>query len=135
MSERVPAALRRFVAERAQHRCEYCRLHEEDALLAHEPDHVIATKHRGETNADNLAWTCFSCNRFKGSDIASVDPDTGQIVRLFHPRRDVWNDHFHVDDGRIVPLTASGRVTEYLLQFNLPNNVEYRRRLAAIGRL
>lgn len=72
MSEYVPAELRRLIRERAGHRCEYCLLHEEDAFLPHEPDHIIAVKHRGETTEGNLAWTCFVCNRGKGSDLASV---------------------------------------------------------------
>ena len=36
--------------------CEHCLLHEEDAMLAHQPDHVIAVKHRGVTHESNLAW-------------------------------------------------------------------------------
>jgi 5-methylcytosine-specific restriction endonuclease McrA len=63
MSEYVPAELRRLIRERAGHRCEYCLLHEDDAFLPHEPDHIISVKHRGETNEGNLAWTCFVCNR------------------------------------------------------------------------
>ncbi len=135
MRERVPAALRRLVADRANRRCEYCGIHEDDVFLAFEPDHIVALKHRGATSEDNLAWTCFSCNRLKGSDVASIDPDTGKVVRLFHPRRDKWEDHFRHEQGRILPLTAIGRVTEYLLQFNAPDSVDYRRQLARAGRL
>jgi len=94
MSEPLPAALRTRVRERAEGRCEYCLLHEEDAWVAHEPDHIIATKHRGRTREANLAWTCFACNRHKGTDVASIDDSTGQVVRLFHPRRDQWRDIF-----------------------------------------
>ncbi len=82
----MPAELRRLIRERAGHRCEYCLLHEEDAFLPYEPDHIIAVKHRGQTTEGNLAWTYFVCNRGKGSDFASVDETTGEIVRLFHPR-------------------------------------------------
>lgn len=134
MSDHVPDSLRNLVEQRAQGRCEYCLLHDDDPLLSHEPDHITAVKHRGETNAENLAWSCFRCNRHKGSDIASIDLETGQIVRLFHPRRDVWSDHFRIEDGRIVPLTAIGRVTEYLLQFNVPGRIELRKLLSRVGR-
>jgi 5-methylcytosine-specific restriction endonuclease McrA len=70
----VPERLRRQVQERAQGRCEYCLIHESDMYYPHEPDHVIAEKHGGATSLENLAWACFYCNRFKGSDLASVDP-------------------------------------------------------------
>jgi|GEM_PF-2169557 len=74
MSQYVPLQLRREVRQRAGQHCEYCLLHEDDALLPHEPDHIIAVKHGGETSAGNLAWTCLLCNRAKGSDVASIDP-------------------------------------------------------------
>jgi hypothetical protein len=63
VTEYVAAATRRLVRARAQGRCEYCLIHEDDVLLPHEPDHIIASKHRGVTDKDNLAWTCFVCNR------------------------------------------------------------------------
>ncbi len=119
---------------RAQRRCEYCLLHADDAMLPHEPDHIVALKHRGRTHEDNLAWACFLCNRFKGSDLASIDVETGQVVRLFNPRTDDWSTHFRLQDGRIIPLTPVARVTEYLLQFNLPENVAFRKSLSAVGR-
>jgi 5-methylcytosine-specific restriction endonuclease McrA len=77
--------------------------------LPHEPDHIIAVKHRGEANAGNLAWTCFVCNRAKGSDLASVDETTGEIVRLFHPRTDLWDAHLElIKDGSLLARTAVG---------------------------
>ncbi len=135
MSARLSAALRELVQQRAARRCEYCLLHEEDAaIFSHEVDHVVARKHRGELTAGNLAFSCFACNSFKGSDIASIDIETGRVVRLFNPRRDKWSKHFRFEDGRIIPLTAKGRVTEYLLQFNLTKSVQARQNLAAAGR-
>jgi hypothetical protein len=133
MSEDVPAVLRGRVQERARGRCEYCRLHEEDAWEPHQPDHIIARKHRGQTVADNLAWTCALCNRHKGSDVASIDPLTNRVVRLFHPRRDHWARHFRLEHGRILPRTAVGRVTEFLLQLNRPDRVRVRHLLSLKG--
>jgi hypothetical protein len=103
-------------------------------MLPHEPDHVIATKHGGETSADNLAFACFVCNRHKGSDLASVDPETGMIERLYHPRQDRWDDHFRLEGARIVPLTAIGRTTAFALQFNESRSIAARRLLQATGR-
>jgi len=134
MSPRVSADLRRLVQARARGRCEYCLIHEDDAHFSHQADHIVAQKHRGATHEDNLAWACYLCNLLKGSGIASVDLDTGQIVPLFNPRRDRWAEHFRLEDGRIVPLTPVGRVTECLLQFNRPQSVQERRWLVEVGR-
>lgn len=131
---RVGAAQRRRVQERAGGRCEHCLLSEEDAFFSHEPDHIIAEKHRGETVDENLAWSCFDCNRHKGSDIASRDPSTNQLTPLFDPRTQHWHEHFEFRDGRIDGITAIGRVTERLLKMNLPKRVEVRRILREAGR-
>lgn len=130
----IPAPLRQRVRRRAQHRCEYCLLSEEDAFLPHEPDHIVAEKHGGETTPQNLALACFDCNRFKGSDIASLDPMSGKLMPLFNPRSDAWETHFQVEGGRIFATTAVGRATERLLRLNLPARVEVRATLARVGR-
>ena len=122
----IAAAIRRRIQERAGGRCEYCLLAEEDAYFSHETDHIIAEKHGGETNLDNLAWSCFDCNRFKGSDISSLDPITNELTRLFNPRTDDWRGNFRTSHGIIEALTTTGRVTEKLLKLNLPARVEIR---------
>jgi len=133
-SARISSALRREVRERADGCCEYCLLPEAQAFFPHEPDHIVATKHGGVTTAENLALACFDCNRFKGSDIASIDPDTGELTQLFNPRTQDWNQHFRVAGGVIKPLTAVGRVTESVLKLNLPFRVEVREILGTIKR-
>lgn len=134
MSEYVPAALRREVRQRAHQHCEFCLIHEDDVLLPHEPDHIVATKHRGETTKANLAWTCFLCNRSKGSDIASVDDQTNEIVRLFSPRTDRWDEHFELQSkAKIVGKTAIGRATTELLKFNRAEQIEIRQTLMDAG--
>jgi len=130
----ISAGLRQRVRRRAKDCCEYCLLAEEDAFFPHEPDHIIAEKHGGATTAENLALACFDCNRFKGSDIASLDPLSGSLVSLFNPRTDGWNDHFRIYRGEIRALTAVGRATERLLKLNLPARVEIRATLARAGR-
>ena len=132
-STRISAALRREVRERAGERCEYCLLAESQAFFPHQPDHLIALKHGGKTTLANLALSCVDCNRFKGSDIASMDAPTGKLVPLFNPRTQQWHDHFHLRGGLITPLSSFGRVTEKLLRLNLPDRVEVREILAAIG--
>ncbi|MGO9111742.1 MAG: HNH endonuclease [Thermoguttaceae bacterium] len=130
----IPAGIRQRVRRRAKGCCEYCLLAEQDSFFVHEPDHIVAEKHGGATTADNLALACFDCNRFKGSDIASLDPRGGGLVRLFNPRTDVWAEHFQVEAGRIRPLTDVARATERLLKLNLPVRVEIRVTLARLGR-
>jgi hypothetical protein len=122
------------VSERAGDRCEYCRLAQHDAYFSHEPDHIIAEKHGGETTFENLAWACFDCNRFKGSDIASLDPPSGELVQLFNPRSQSWREHFEIHGGTIRGLTPTGRATERLLKFNLSERVEVRHVLSQTGR-
>ena len=130
---RILAPLRREVRDRAKQRCEYCLLAESQALFPHEPDHLIALKHGGKTTSANLALACFDCNRFKGTDIASIDPVTGELVGLFNPRTQRWSEHFRLNGGKIVPLTPVGRVTERMLRLNLSHRVKKRERLIALG--
>jgi len=129
----IPPALRRLVVERAGGCCEYCRLRQEDKLITFEIDHIIAEKHRGKTEADNLCLSCYQCNSYKGSDIASADPQTGNATFLFNPRRQNWTDHFRYSGAVIVPLTPEGRVTEFLLQLNDPRRIAERELLMGIG--
>lgn len=130
---RISAALRREVRERAGGRCEYCLLTESKSFFPHEPDHLIALKHGGETVSANLALACFDCNRFKGPNIASLDPVTRELVALFNPRTQTWSEHFKLNGGRIIPLTAAGRATEQLLRLNIRTRVEARERWIALG--
>jgi hypothetical protein len=122
-------ALRDLVRLRAAGLCEYCRISERFTLAEHEIDHVIAVKHGGQTVVGNLALCCAVCNRFKGSDIASVDSKTGQLTALFHPRLDRWDDHYEFRDGEILGLTARGRVTVRLLRMNRPTRIKERQLL------
>ena len=130
----IPADLRRLVVERAGSCCEYCRMQVADRLLPFEIDHVIAEKHGGFTQADNLCLACYRCNGFKGSDIASADPETGNATFLFNPRHQHWDDHFRLNDALLEPTTPEGRVTVFLLRLNAPIQIEQRAILIAKGR-
>lgn len=134
MSERITAAFRRAVINRARGRCEYCGMADTETLAPHEPDHVIATQHGGETALANLAYACFQCNRFKGSNIASLDPPTGALTPLFNPRVERWAQHFRLNGAIIEPLTDIGRATVFLLRLNDPERVTIRANLLSRGR-
>jgi hypothetical protein len=103
---------------RAHHRCEYCRIPHPHYRLPFQVDHIIARQHGGAATLDNLAMACFHCNRFKGPNIAGLDPTSGELVRLFHPRTDRWTEHFRFDGPRLVGLTPIGRATIHVLAMN-----------------
>ncbi len=100
-------------------------------------DHVISLKHNGKTEKKNLALACLSCNLHKGSDITSVDVETGRIMPLFNPRKDKWDEDFDVNPrfGTIEGKTATGRATVELLKFNTKERVLERRYLIELGEL
>jgi hypothetical protein len=124
---RLPKSVRQQVRQRATACCEYCGKPEGFSPIEHQIDHVIAVQHGGSDAIDNLVYACFRCNNKKGSNIASLDRDTDQLVPLFNPRTDTWGDHFFEDDGQIKAKTSTGRVTVLVLGFNDPKEVELRK--------
>jgi hypothetical protein len=122
-SNSISTELRKLVINRASERCEYCLIHSCYSIYTHEVDHIIAIKHGGKTSSENLALSCLSCNRHKGSDFATIDAATGEIVPLFNPRRQIWDEHFYFEGARIEGKTQIGQATARLLQFNLPNRL------------
>jgi putative hemolysin len=129
----MPESFAEKVRRRAGGVCEYCHLPDGCFPLPHELDHIIATKHRGLNDASNRALACFECNRSKGPCISGVDPASGSIVRLFHPRRHKWSAHFRWDGPVLFGRTAIGRTTIEVLEINLPHRVEIRETLIAEG--
>ena len=102
-------------------------------LLFH-VDHIIAQKHGGQTESENLAWACFSCNLRKGSNIAGFDPESSELTRLFHPRLDTWSDHFVFWDGVwLRGKTPIGRATIAALDINHPDSLAVREALRDEG--
>jgi HNH endonuclease len=126
----IAASLRREIVERAGSRCECCLLPSTMGFFPHEIDHVIAEKHGGKTDPDNLAYSCWRCNRYKGTDLGSFDPKTNNFSQLFNPRTQVWTEHFEFDGEEIVGLTPEGRTTVRLLQMNSVDRLVERAALA-----
>jgi HNH endonuclease len=120
-----------IVRVRAGHRCEYCLLPQSSRRLRFQIDHVVAQQHGGAADLDNLALSCGRCNRFKGPNIAGIDPQSSAMSRLYHPRVDRWADHFRWEGARIVGLTAIGRATIVVLTMNHPDDVAVRLELIA----
>ncbi len=90
----MDAGVRNFVRLRAEGRCEYCRLPEAEDEWPFHVDHIIAKVHQPNDDPNNLAWTCTQCNLHKGTNFASIDPETSARVDLFDPRRQIWYEHF-----------------------------------------
>jgi len=129
----ISSAILRDVIARAGGRCENCGVPEGATLAPHEPDHIIAERHGGKTEIDSLAYACYQCNRFKGPNIATRDPQTGLLTPLFHPRTDHWSAHFRLIGPLIEPLTSAGRGTATLLRFNHERRIALRAELLLQG--
>ena len=95
---------------------------------------MIAEKHGGATEAANLAYTCWRCNRHKGTDLGSFDPATNDFSMLYHPRTQHWQEYFALDGTRTEGLTAEGRTTVRLLQLNSAERIAERQALRESGR-
>jgi hypothetical protein len=134
MADDISQHLRREIRARAGGRCEYCLMDEAHLVWGCEVDHILSRKHGGATELSNPAFSCARCNRAKGTDIGSVHPESEELIRLFHPRRDSWREHFRINGPRIVGLTLVGQVTVTLLQFNQDERVLERTLLQRAGR-
>jgi hypothetical protein len=122
----MDAETRPRVRERAGNRCEYCRIHQRHYLITFHIEHIVARQHQGSDDDANLALACHSCNRRKGPNLAGLDPETGELTRLFNPRTDAWTHHFQIQAGRIIGRTPVGRTTVSVLNMNHPDRVRTR---------
>lgn len=125
--------LEELVWHRARFACEYCFIPQAFDRLRFEVDHVIAVTHGGKTIVGNLALTCLPCNRFKGPNLSGIDPQSGRLIKLFHPRRHSWRHHFQWLGGQLAGRTAIGRTTIRVLHINDPVRSLLRAQLFAEG--
>ena len=125
--------LEELVWSRAGAVCEYCRMPQRFDELRFEIDHVIASAHGGKTISGNLALSCFFCNRFKGPKLAGIDPQTGRMAKLFHPRRHAWAWHFRWEGAVLIGRTPVGRVTIRVLHMNDFLRVRLRAQIVSEG--
>jgi hypothetical protein len=125
----MDARTRSAVRQRAGERCEYCRVPDRDSELPFHVEHIVANVHQRNDDPSNLAWACPRCNAHKGTNLTTLDPDTGERIDVFNPRTDAWNEHFRMDDFVIVGTSATGRGTAALLRMNMPLEIEHRREM------
>ncbi|HWN11484.1 MAG TPA: HNH endonuclease [Pyrinomonadaceae bacterium] len=123
----IGSQTRAQVRERAQNACEYCHLHQDDSpLAALHIEHIIPRIHGGSDGLDNLALACIDCNLHKGTNLTGIDPQTGELTELFHPRRQEWEDHFEWQGIYLVGKTSMGRTTIRVLSINSEDQVALR---------
>jgi hypothetical protein len=120
-------AMRQFVRDRASHCCEYCQLHQDDSpLAALHIEHIRPRKHGGTDDKENLALACIDCNLRKGPNLTGIDPETGDVTVLFHPRQDSWAAHFEWSGIHLHGRTAIGRTTVKVLELNSDDRLDLR---------
>jgi hypothetical protein len=84
----MDTSTRALVRERADNRCEYCQLPQDDSPLAALHIEPIFPKTHGDSDdMDSLALACIDCNLHKGSNLMGIDPETHEVTGLLHPRR------------------------------------------------
>ena len=98
-------------------------------------EHIVPRVAGGGNAPSNLALSCQGCNNLKFVSIEAVDPVTGVMVPLFHPRQQRWSQHFlwSQDTTVVVGRTPIGRATVERLRLNREGVVNLRRVLATIG--
>ena len=129
-------AIRHGVRARAGHRCEYCRLPQAAApWVTFHVEHIRARQHHGDDDSSNLALACPDCNFRKGPNLTAIPPDSDEIVPLYNPRVQSWEEHFAMVGAEIVGLTDIGRATAQLLDMNEDERIAMRRELQAEGLL
>lgn len=138
MSQRrkISPEIQRLVRQRANRLCEYCHTSEQWQYVRFTVDHVIPLAQGSSDDLDNLALACFHCNRKKADKLTALDPDSGEEVPLFNPRRDVWSEHFIWSSDRlfIVGLTPTGRASVDALELNRERVINIRAADRTVGR-
>ena len=107
-----------IVKRRARGKCEHCHLPAGVSESPFQMDHVVARKHGGGNEPGNLAYACFYCNSYKGPNLSGVDPLSGEVVRLFNPRVDRWNEQFEWRQAWLTGISPQGRATVQTLNIN-----------------
>ncbi len=135
MSAQVPAILAERVRAADRDTCCYCCTTVANSGMPLSFDHVEPRSLGGPTTFENVCQSCRPCNEFKSDTRHAEDPLTGERVKLFHPRRQSWRDHFawSADASKIEGLTSTGRATVVALRLNRQALVAARRRWWMVG--
>jgi hypothetical protein len=130
----IPVSLRQQVVQRANDRCEYCGIAQRGQVATFHIDHIVPVVAGGATIAENLALACVSCSLRKGARQELEDLETSKIVSIFHPRQQVWKEHFAWNGVQVMGLTATGRATVQALDLNRSTMLVIRSEEELLGR-
>lgn len=125
----MDSATRAKVRHRAGGRCECCGIPQQHVSSRFQIEHIVARQHGGSDDDSNLALACDRCNAFKGPNLSAIDPHSGNLIPLFHPRKGRWNDHFALQGTIVVGRSDAGRATVQLLNMNAPHRVRLRQEI------
>lgn len=127
--QHISKAKRRRIAVVTRYRCGYCLTSQRIIGPLLEIDHIIPEARGGTSDEQNLILACPTCNSYKSDQVEAVDPVTQQVVPLFDPRAEDWNEHFEwIERGAVVlGKTSKGRATVITLNMNHPDIVSARR--------
>ena len=131
----MDATARQLVRERSGNLCEYCRLPQASYDLTFHVEHIIAQQHKQDDSLENLDLARHQCNLHKGTNLATIDQESEERVRLFNPRIDTWNEHFRLEDAEIIGQTPIGNGTVRLLKMNSERRLRLRKQLLATGEM
>ena len=96
-------------------------------MMALQIDHIISEKQGGPTVLENLALACSTCNHYKGYAVVKYYYESGKTVLLFNPRKQIWNEHFRLEEsGIIASVSETGEATIDILVLNEKIRVEGR---------
>jgi hypothetical protein len=128
MSEYIPENSKRQIRSHFTDCCAYCLTAHALMPVTFECEHIIPRSAGGQTVFENLCLACPMCNRYKSNRQKVADPQTQEIVSLFHPHLQVWIEHFawNEDSTEIIGVTAVGRTTIFALKMNRPELIRVR---------
>ena len=90
----IPKKLKEEIDKTDQRYCCYCLTSEANSGIPLTYDHILPRFKGGEDIFANVCLACYTCKQFKSDLIRAIDPLTDQIVDLFNPRTQQWNEHF-----------------------------------------
>ncbi len=113
-------SLRKKVKQWADNRCEYCLSHQDYIMGRLQIDHIQPLAKGGIDTEDNLCLACELCNQYKWTQTVGLDPQSGETISLFNPRKQQWRENFSWSSQgtEIIGITACGRVTIEALRLN-----------------
>ncbi len=129
MSRYISEDKKKTIIARADNCCEYCKLRQIDAFHKHQFEHIIALKHGGSSELDNLALACTECNFHKGTDLSTMLLPDETLIPLFNPRKHIWNEHFYIKDCVFYANSKIGEATIKVLKMNDIDAIIFRKTL------